>query len=428
MKLKTKLWAVVLLGFSCAQSQNLVDSKNIIDGHNHESKEAVLQRAHTKLEGLLAKYPFPEKHVENVIQPYYENYELNRNIVKKLTEANSLTQIEKLDSLEEKYKLWRYDQVEYVNNINNQWKKLVKRYDFDDQLKKTFIDYHFYKNYTLDDTYENVDFEKLKSNTTLNLFAKILAKAETDYVFETCTFDELDSVRLNYGYQKLHKRIDSILFLKLKNDKDVFLKRNTSARCKFVKNSIKAVEEKISSRKKDHEDSLFVAKAKSIGLDDAKIAHIQDLIVTRNTALKERAAKLKESEGSMSELFDNTAVRSKSEIKKEFSKNLAETIDRKQFKKLFGNLFTKNVKKNGRATLENLYANYEFTDEQKIEVGNLVLNYHENEEVFKAYYFYDKKLKKQKLTSLNYAFKKMMEEFNISFETAPNIRKKYTWE
>ena len=62
----------------------------------------------------------------------------------------------------------------------------------------------------------------------------------------------------------------------------------------------------------------------------------------------------------------------------------------------------------------------------------MVLNYHTNKEIIKAYYYYDSKLKKQKTRSLDYTFtkefKKLMEEFKIPFEGVKPVRKKYTWE
>jgi hypothetical protein len=130
--------------------------------------------------------------------------------------------------------------------------------------------------------------------------------------------------------------------------------------------------------------------------------------------------------------FESTDLKTKSEVKQDFSRDLAKIINKTEFSKLFGDVFMRNVKKKSISKIEQLKKIEQITDDQDKEITTMMETFYFNEETITAYYAFDKELQRQKLSALRFRFEKKYEELRakLNLEVKSNVKvnnRTYLW-
>ncbi|MDO5968373.1 hypothetical protein Q4Q35_01000 [Flavivirga aquimarina] len=394
--------------------------------------DSVKQKVASKLNKLILKYKFP-KDYEKTLEINIVDYEYYKELTKYQYLNSPTIKQQKTDSLTLAFEQWRETQIQTLEKAVKLWKKVASKHDLEQDYETNYIKYHFYTGLVNPSELITTKIEILAKSNELKKIAKTIAKQETKRVLSKCSaLKELDSVSINYASKELYAHLSDMVLKTLDSYSVMQLERDSDLYCSYAfdKGSIKQSE--IKARKKIKENENFISKAAEAGISTDVANNILGLIEKRATDLKTRAEKIKKADG-MSELFENTAVKEKSEIKKEFAENLAKLIDRKQFAKLFGEQFLPNVVNKTTEKIAQLKTTYTFTEAQETELIKMIELFHYNQEIVSAYYSFNKNVKKQKSSALRFKFQKdykvLMESFNLTVNPAKKMDKRtYLWE
>lgn len=360
------------------------------------NQQYVDSKTNAKLNQLLTKYSFPKEYSEYLQSKIY-SFEYNKQVVN----SDTINKTRVVDSLTTQFNTWRFKEKLNIRNAQNLWNKTKSRFQLDNTYKQTFIDYHFYSNQN--------QTSKI-TNSTLNELEKLIhniVNHEVNRVIKLCTkLEKKRNESVNFGKKTLQKELYNTVHQKLLNFEPLILKKETAKYKKIAIDASLTKEKEFNATELKQRDFLFINKAQKFKISKITAENILNLIAQRKTDLKALKNKTKESENQMSSLFENTAPKTKTQIKKEFSKNLASLIDFMQFSKLFGDEFFKNTEQNSNTRLTSLKKNYDLSDQQKEELFKQFYNFYYHEELITAYYSFDKKLRKQKISALKYHFEK----------------------
>ncbi len=392
--------------------------------------EAVKLNTAKKINKLLLKYSFPNDY-EKTLELHIADFEYNKELFKhKYTED---TRKQKIDSLVLDFENWREFQILASEKATKLWRKIISKHTIEDVYQQTYTNYHFYLALDNPSVLITSKIKALASGSSLKNLSKIIAKQEAKRVFSKCSaLKKLDPIAKNYAGKELYNYLNSTILDKLASFSIIEMKRNSDVYCSYAHEKGKEKQTEIDSDSKQQEDESFVAKAIEIGLDAEKAHTILQLIKKRNDALEARKKALEEGD-SMAELFENTDTKTKSEIKKEFAKNLSQLMNRKQFAALFGEVFMKNYQKKTSKKMQALQEIYTLSEEQITSIRKMIATFYFNEEVITAYYSFDKKLKKQKLSALRFRFEKdyktLMDSYGLKAKTVKKAHQRtYQWD
>ncbi len=411
----------------CSSISTLAQGESYVSKINLES---VKLNTSKKINKLLLKYSFP-KDYEKTLESNIYDFEYNRELYSH--KYSGAIGKKKTDSLTLNFENWREHQALTCEKANKLWKKTSSKHNLDDKYRQAYIDYHFYKSLKTPSAAINSRIRALAKGLVLKNLSIAIARQEAKRVLSKCSaLENMDAIVRDYAGKELYDYLKSGMLAKLSSFSTIQFERNSDVYCTYAYEKAKVKQAEIDKNNKRREDEAFVEKAVKVGLKAEKAYRILLLIEKRNAALEARKKALKTGD-SMSELFANTDIRTKSEIKNEFAKALSRTITRKQFAGLFGNLFTENFQKKTDRKMIALQEIYKLNEEQITDIGKMVATFYFNEEVIAAYYSFDKNLKKQKLSALRFHFekdyKKLMSGYGLKAKTVKKAHKRtYLWD
>jgi hypothetical protein len=177
-------------------------------------------------------------------------------------------------------------------------------------------------------------------------------------------------------------------------------------------------------------NEIFISYAKEIGIDSLTAVTILSLIEKRKNDLQSLNDEKVGDE--ISELFESTDLKTKSEVKQDFSRDLAQIITKIEFSKLFGHVFMKNVKKKSDSKIGDLKKIEKLNKDQEKEITAMMKTFYFNEETITAYFAFDKKLQNQKLSALQFRFEKkykeLREKLNLEAKSSVKVNNRtYLW-
>ena len=374
--------------------------------------------ASEEFERLVLKFDFPKEY-EKSIKKRFLDFEFEKQLAEKQHSFNEKASKSETIKITKKFNSWRNKRVSFIEKSEIDWGRLSSRYEILDEYRQTYIDYHFYLKLNKIDSFSVIS-SKIKELQTSNDVKEIIiqiAKVETEFVKGKCTvIQKFEESEILFVTEKLQNYLSGFLYRKLNRDLSIALKRNPDKYCNYLREKINikngANDSLVSARRK----VKFIEKAKTIGIDSLKAIDILSLIDKRKIDLKSLKRKQQEAD-EMSELFQSTAVKTRTEVKREFSKNLSQLINRSQFKSLFENIFAKNVAEKTQSRLEDLKKNYRLNKKQTKEIENFISEFYLQTIATSEYYSYETKLKKQKLSALRFTydrkFKELMERLGV---------------
>ncbi|WFO15828.1 hypothetical protein M601_019205 [Cellulophaga baltica 4] len=416
--------AITNISFSVFSQKN--------DKNSNINSDSIKQVIVEKLNGFYLNYNFPEDY-KQTLEANIADYEFNLAQTSKKLLANPTLRKHKIDSLDSNYGQWQGNQIIQIENASKLWDKLSQRHELNDQFKQNFIIYHFYIG--LEDSDEQVKnkIKALSQSKELKQLAKTIAQNETNRVVSKCSaLNKLDSVAINYGSKKLMSYLSKIVLSTLDSSTELKLIRDSDQYCDYTMEVVKKKQAEIQEKTKAKEDELFIDNVLKGGLSAEVGNTILKLIQQRSEDLNE-LKKSSKTTNSMSELFESTDQKTKTEIKQEFSEKLAKLITYKQFAQVFGSQFQENMQIKTIEKMSAIQDTYDLTKGQVDKVNEMVQTYYFNEELTSAYYAFNKTLKKQKLSALSFGlekkYKELMEGFNLKIKEGKKIDKRtYQWE
>lgn len=401
----------------CLKNDNKLTSQIKLD--------KVREKSNVKLNKLLTKYKFPEEY-EKTLEMEIVNYEYQKEFLGlKFKDKHNLKDI-KLDSLRGKFEFWRETQIQFYETTVKKWNKISVRYPNlgENNFKNDFINYHFYINLPNPSEKIRLEIEKLSKLNSLKNFIDEIARKETERVFSKCSAVlKLDSIAMRYGRNELFKYLAFDTYKKLDSYSDISLVRDSDRYCEYAYNKGIEKQSEINLIKQEDQNTSLINKALEVGITKDVVNDILKLIEKRKNDLE--SLKNSKNEDDFSNLFENTAPKSKTEIKRQFSKKLSNLINKAQFSSLFGNEFEAIVNAKTKEKIEMIKKSYDISSEQEEKLKEMLLRFHYNEQVNTAYYSYDKNLKKQKNSGLRYhfesEFKSLMNSFGQSVKPTKKV-------
>lgn len=386
--------------------------------------DSVKTNVDSKLSKLLLDYKFP-KNYEKTLETKIAEFEYNKTNLNFKYAKDLDTKNKKIDSLKVAFEEWTQTQTKTSKKAEKHWNATFTKHNLDEEIhKKNFINYHFYIGLENPTQYETLQIEQLAKSKNLKNSVNTIAKNETQRVLERCTnIKKLDSVAFNYAGKALYKHLKSKTLEKLNSRAVIKLTRDSGGYCLYALEVVNIKQEERKAKKSAKKNETFVKNAIAAGINEDIANTILDLIQKRKTDLKALKNNSNDTE-SLSELFENTARKTKSEIKKEFAQDLAQLVDRTQFAKLFNAQFIDIVTNKTQERMVSLKAEYKLKKDQETKISKMIKTFYFNQEISKAYYSFDKKLKKQKLSALRFRFEKKFKELMSSFNLKANPAKK----
>jgi hypothetical protein len=403
---------------------NILFSQNDVDYSSKVDLELVTQKVSKKLNKLTLKYSFP-KDYEAVLESSLYEFEYKKELAKyKYSESESIIHRENITAALEE---WRKSETYFIEKAEKIWVKTAIKYDLEKNFKNSFTDYHFYlyhskKNNT---SFIQKKIVSLLGSSDIIKVTEKIAEKETDRVISKCSaVNKLEESTIDEARKGLYSYLKNLTIKTLSNKSEIKLTRDSDLYCSYAYEQIIQIEKDAKVLRKIKKDKKFITKAKTIGLDSLTAATILTLIEKRKTDLKSLKDMKKEADDT-AQLFESTDLKTKTEIKREFSSKLAQIINRKQFSQLFGDVFMKNVEENVGSKIEGLKKIYNLKEDQLEKIKAIVESYYFNRETIAAYYSFDKKLKKQKLSALSFRFEKEYKELmkGMDLEIKPNVKK-----
>lgn len=410
--------ALLLSSYVFSQQETYLEQVNL---------DSVKQRVASKYSKLVLKHDFPQDH-QRMQELHIADYENNKELLKYTYLNDPMVKKQKIDSLTLAFEEWRENQVLTLEQAQKLWKKAAIKHGLGPDQKSIYVNYHFYRGLSNPSKDITEKIKVLSESDALRKLAKFMARQETKRVLSKCSaLKDLDSVSLKYAGKELYAYLSDRILKTLDSHSVVQLERNSDKYCSYAYDIGAEKQAEIEAKNKEVKDEKFTSKAVEAGIGASVANDILGLIEKRAKDLRTREEKIKKAD-QMSELFENTAVKEKSEIKREFAQNLAKLIDRKQFATLFGEQFVPNVENKTREKMESLESSYELKKTQRTKIAEMMKLFYFNEEVIVAYFSFDKKLKKQKLSALRYKFEKdfkaLMESFDLKVNTVKKMDKR----
>lgn len=381
---------------------------NIMSSHIDLDSIRICAKEKTNL--LLAQYDFLINYKTTFETRFFEFEQQKQLII--LQHSDSDQREAMIQLAKSKLNLWKKKEVSTIKKATLFWKKTASRYDLDERGKDLYIQYHYYLYHAQT---SSLAFQQkktaLSTSKQLGNIAHSIAQHETERVMAKCSAVRKleDPAMIIYGRKQLSLYLTNIMDETLKNLQEITLTRNSDLYCDYAETQVKKKEKEQAQEQAKRKDRSFLAKAKKNNIDSTTARTILEMISKRKMDLEALKNKQMQVDG-MSELFENTNLKTKSEIKAEFAQKLAVLIDKRQFAKLFGHLFFEHATQKANAQLLELKKTAVMKEEELEEISKMVKTYYFNKEVYSAYYAYDKRLKKQKLGALHYRFEKDYQE------------------
>lgn len=427
MKNRNLLLPLLFCYGSLLYSQTNDDYLSKINLDDVQSKSDIKQKK------LLAKYTFPKSY-EKTLEINIVEFEYNKAATRQKFTDDTLIKQQKLDSLTSAFEIWRENQIQLYESAVKKWNNVFLKHDLDEHtFKETYLDYHFYISLPNPTESEAQRIQEFVEHKALKKLINEMAKNETIRVVSKCSaLEKLDSIAIKHGREALYQHLKSKTLQKLQVKSTLNIRRDSDQYCDYVFEAANQKQEEINALKLEQKNKAFITKAIEIGLTEAKTNAILALIEIRKNDL-ESLKNASNNSDDMSNLFENTDPRTKTEIKRAFSKNLASIISKSQFAKLFGDEFIGIAQNKTQDKLFQLKDSYEFEETEEHALYKLINNFYFNEQVSVAYYSFDKKLKKQKLSALRYHFekdyKKLMNEYGHQISPVKQMDKRtYEWD
>lgn len=400
--MKTLLLLVLAIYTPAVHSQEF-------DNTIQDKLDLAKSNASLKFDYFLDQSSFPKNYHETLKRSFFE-FEYDKTDVKLQFADRPHVKKQKLDSLITSFHIWKKLQFQTYNVAVKLWNKISLRYNFKNEIfKEKYIDYHFYLGLDANSEIEILEFVKSSESDLLNRAARKIAEKEANLVLTKCKgLEKLDSIAINHADKKLYEFLESKALKKLESHSILTLKKDKLFYCQLALNAGNKKQDSLNSYKIESKNKAFISEAEALGIENEKANSILQLIDKRTNDLKVKPSQ--NNSDNMSELFNNTNSKTKQEIKNEFSQNLARLINKTEFAQLFGKEFTKNTLNKTQDKMNELSQIYDLTDEQASQIKSLAKTFYFNQEVIKAYFLFDKKLQKQKLSALNYRFVKNYQE------------------
>lgn len=364
-----------------------------------------------KFERFALKFDFPKEYVSEIKKKFID-FEFEKQLSEKKYSFDEKASKSESIKITKKFNSWRNKIVSFIEKSELDWGRLSSRYEISDNYKSTYTDYHFYLKLIKEDStsFINNRIKELQTSNEVREIVTQIAKVETEFVKNKCTvIQKFNESEILFATEKLQNYLSGFLYRKLNRDLSIALKRNPDKYCNYLREKINikkgANDSLVSTRRK----VKFIEKAKTIGIDSLKATEILSLIEKRKIALKSLKEQQQKAD-EMSQLFESTDVKTRTEVKREFSKNLSQLINRSQFKALFENIFAKNVAEKTQSRLEDVKKNYKLNKKQTKEIESFISEFYLQTIATSEYYSYETKLKKQKLSALRFTYDRKFRE------------------
>jgi copper chaperone CopZ len=397
-------------------------------------KEYVDLIATEEFERLIFKFDFPEDYL-STIKKRFLDFEFEKQLAEKKYSFDEKASKSESIKITKKLNSWRNKRVSFVEKSIIDWGRLSSRYEILDEYRQTYIDYHFYLKLNKIDSSKAIS-NRIKELQTSNEVKEIITqitKVETDFVKSKCTvIQKYDETEISFATEKLEDYLSGFLYRKLNRDLSIALKRNPDKYCNYLREKISIKKGANDSLVKARRKTSFISKAQALSIDSLKAVQILSLIDKRKLDLKSLKRKQQEAD-EMSELFESTAVKTRTEIKREFSKNLAQLISRYQFIALFRNIFDKNVSEKTQTRLADLQKSYKLNNKQSQEIEMFISEFYLYMIATSEYYSYETKLRKQKLSALRFTYDRKFKELldRLGIKQKPSFQannRTFLWE
>lgn len=379
-------------------------------------KGYVAEKTRDKYSKLITSYPFPDDHKETLKSEIYQ-YEYAKVFFKKKLFLDEEARFKKWDELTIAFNLWRTNQKNAIRSAAKVWdEKLSGNEKLTGAVKRDFIAYQFYAGLSEPATGHKEKLRSLASSPSLIAAAQALARQEADRITQSSgEMAKLDKSSRDYGRDQLANRLYQGLFEKMAAYKPLKIEKNTAPNKQIAVAAGK--EHQIKQKEIDLKDDIQ-RKCEKAGLDEETSNKVLSLVLKRERDLRELNARRK---NGSEELFENASVKSKKQVKIEFSKNLSAVISRSEFAAIFKDTFKEVILAKTSQQLAKITTSHELGEEQLAKIESIVQRYFFGRETTEAYYAFDSALKKQKISGLRYHFEKdykaLMQEFGI--EVAP---------
>jgi len=390
-----------------------------------QMSEAVIQKKmHFRYDKLIDTYPFPKEYAKLIEETLYDfNYKKEFTVQKyKYDKESRELAYQSIDAAQKK---WVSNQIQLIKTAKYSWKKtILKCPELPDVNRTAYISYHFYlqllkKGAPIQHAFANTRITELKSSKDLQSIINSIIDCRAElYLSYDTRFENLDSISKNEAKKVIVLEVSNKLNNKLENTKDLYL---NGIEYKTGSKAIAAAKKQQEKSNKTKELEILNSKAVKIGLTQAQIDKLVLSLERKDAAIA--ALKNHKKNSDLSTLFETTPSKTKSEILKEFSKELTEILSKKEFAALFGDGFRPIAKKKASKEFQEITTKYKQLDQdQKQELYKIIILYYFNIEITNAYYKSKSTLRKQKLSVLRYRFEKeyitLMESFDIKIKTS----------
>ncbi|SDW82720.1 hypothetical protein SAMN05444411_102257 [Lutibacter oricola] len=290
--------------------------------------------------------------------------------------------------------------------------------------KNLFIAYHFYLELDdLDGALQTFVSKKIaslaESNKMINL-ATSVADCDAELIVEQFNQDPLIIKGLK---EEIIDKVKEGLLQRLSERKPL-IKRKSITNKINLKNLIEKKRSEIEEKKKHQAIDVLVDKAKKAGLDEDRV---KEFVLLLEKKEKDMAVFRYNKKNVSSDLMEVNSQKSMQEIKKEFARDLAKLISKKEFAIILGNDLKVIADEKAAKELKKIAEKHELTETQYETISERVLLYYLNETIYNKYYFYDNQLLKQKLSGLKYHFEKdykeLMQNFEITIKNSKKAKK-----
>lgn len=323
------------------------------------------------------------------------------------------------------------DQINLASERANQlWTSVnIKYEDIDSSLEQIFVAYHFYidvKSFEKSIPDVGILGDLISKDPSLGDLIKSLSE---EISRDFCSFNPLVLRQDNMLINTIEKGLTSSLNKKI----DTLRSKYEPLVSPSVFNTKSLREEAINIIDREKEKSrrivegALITKSKKAGVSDKICDQLINLIRKKEQDLKLSKETNKVSVGAY--LFDIKITKSPSEIRKEFSKNVARLITKKEYSYILKEDLEFIAFPKAKSELNKISKIYNLNKDQTNLVSKKIYTYYFEQTVIENYYSHDTRLKKQKLSGLRYYFEKdfqkTMKDFNIRLEGAKPLNNNF---
>ncbi len=399
--------------------------------------DRIKKKTANKYNKLLSNYNFPESY-KKILEINIAKFEHDKELAAVKYRFDSAAKQQKWDELYLKFDAWRSTQKKAAERSEKLWLKQKMNYELQDNYKQPFIEYNFYAFLSQKSDIVKTRLKKLSEQEVMHLgIAKSIARQESKKITQSSgAIAKLNTVAQQYAENELYEYLLKLISERLNTfETTEIVKNNTYYKELAVaagkKKQLQIKEEKAVAKEEAFKKSI-IEKAIKAGLNQTDAEKLFARIKKREVDLK-ALKEIKKEEGELTNLFENSSLITKKQIKQDFAKDLANMVNKKQFSLIFGNTFSQVVEKKTEEEMESIKTTYpKLLEEQLAKINTEVKNYYYNRAITDAYHSYDKTIKKQKLSALRYHFekeyKKIMESFGIEVNTEKKVNNRtFQW-